>query len=189
MNARFGLLLLVIVLLAASFALSQTAFTGISGSGVSKSEFLDWGNYNCPGGKTAGPWPPTPPCTEGSRVQVRKMVYQFNIKASDDRLTGKFVNVFNANTDGWTKFGLGSGPLWGACRLFVVGPDGPTGEIWDGNWTGKRQVTEGGALSLVRAELHGSGGRIQGLRTKLNITVPHTTLLTFTGRILAPGGK
>jgi hypothetical protein len=189
MRLRLIVLLCAAVLLLSLPVFGQAGASEFSGSGVSASVFLDWGEYLCPGGEPAGPWPPTPPCSPGSRVQVRGMVYEFNVAGDDNRVTGVFHNVFNANTDGWTPFGPGSGQLWGTSRLEVVDPDGwtPTGEVWEGNWIGKRVVTAKGATSTVMATLHGKGGRIEGLIAKWMIYIPHSTPLTFEGWIIVPG--
>jgi hypothetical protein len=190
MKLRFVLILAAAVLLSAGFMPGQAVFTEFQGTGTGSSVYLTFGTFLCPGGEPAGPFPPNPPCSPGSRVDVRGMVYTFNITATDGRVTGKFTNVFNANTDGWTPAGSpggpgpGSGQLWGTSRLEIT-----DGGVWEGTWTGEREVTSVGAFSSVRAVMHGSGGSIQGLKSEWEISIPHKMPLTFTGRILVPGGK
>lgn len=184
MKLRFILSLLAIVLLSASFMPGQAIFTRFTGNQVPPTMFLDFGTYLCPGGDPAGPYPPQPPCSPGSRVQVRGVVFQNSVIATDARMTGKYVITFNANTDGWTAWGPGSGPLWGTVRVEVA-----EGGFWEGNYTGRREVTASGASSALHMVAHGTGGSIEGLKAEWDISSPHNAPSTLTGRILAPGGK
>lgn len=78
----------------------------------------------------------------------------------------------------------GPGPLWGTVRLEFY-----EGGVWEGTWTGEREVTSDGALSTLHFVMSASDGRIDGLKSKWEIIAPHTGESTFTGRILEPGGK
>jgi hypothetical protein len=192
------LFLMAIVLLSAGLVSGQAIFTEFSGTAPA-GVIQNYGTILCPGGKEAGPFPPNPPCTPGSRVHVRGLVVQHDTtKATDPRVAGTMVVVFNANTDGWTKNAPGSGSLWGTARLEVgvwreIEGGGktfvPTGEVWEGTWTGKRKVTSDLALSTLNFVMNGSGGRIQGLESRWEITSPHTGQSTFAGHIIELGSK
>ncbi len=187
MKLRSGLLLVGVILLSAGLMSGQAIFTPFTGQQVTNTVFVKLPTITCPSGEPAGPYPPYPPCSPGSRVNVRDLVFSFNVQSTDPRFTGKFVNVFNGNTDGWTlgpPAGPGSGPIWGTLRL-EVSPD----EVWEGIWTGKRKVTATGAISTIHAIAHGTGGRIEGLQAEFDILALHTSPQQYTGRILEPGGS
>jgi hypothetical protein len=182
-----GVVLLVIALSLTCSLSRQAIFTDFTARTVSPIKYLDWGKFLCPGGKPAGPWPPKPPCSEGSRVNVRGMVYQHNIVSTDARMSGKMEFVFNADTDGFSKLGPGSGPLWGTAHMEVMKGTYPdwtsTGEVWKGNWTGNRNVSAVVAISKVKVVLHGNSGRIEGLKSEMNLYTNHNSPEIIDGRI------
>ncbi len=180
MKFREIMWLLAIIVLSAVLVSGQAISTDFTGQTV-KSVILTYGTFQCPGGDPAGPFPPTPPCTPGSRVHVRGMLVQHDIQASDPRMSGRMVFVFNANTDGFTPFGAGSGPLFGTWRMEVT-----EGGTWEGTYTGERKVTAAGAVSTLKYVGEGTGGRIEGAKVKFDVVAPHTTPAQFKGRILEP---
>src|SRR5512142_2739791 len=148
------LTVLTIGLLSAGPAMARDVFTEFTGT-AALVQFLAPGTMLCAGGE---PTPGPAPCSAGSRVQVRGLVFEQGLEATDPRVAGRLIVVMNANTDGWTDFGPGSGPMWGTVRLEVGG-----GGLWEGSGTGQRKVTPlVGSSATVRGEMHGTGGSIEG---------------------------
>ncbi len=184
MKLRTTLLVLGIVLLCAGLMSGQAIFTDFTGSATG-SKFLDFGTWSCPGGEPAGPFPPNPPCSPGSRVHFRGVVLQNGITTTDSRMTGTMQYVFNGNTDGWTQgppVGPGTGPVWGPFHMNVS-----AGGVWEGIYTGYRQVTPSGVLTTLDFVGEGSGGIVDGLKVKFEVRAPHNAPSTIAGRILQRG--
>jgi hypothetical protein len=78
--------------------------------------------------------------------------------------------------------------MWGTISLEVA-----PGEVWEGTFAGKREITPDGPSSSMRAELHGSGGAIQGLKAQYQVVFPPPGTPVadglITGRIIEPGGN
>ncbi len=183
MRVRQIVFLTGIVLLSAGVASAQAIITSFTGQTVSKTTFLSFGTFSCPGGEPAGPFPPYAPCSEGSRVNFRGVVFQHSEVATDSRMTGTMQVVFNGNTDGWTQgppAGPGQGPVWGTWHMDVA-----EGGEWDGTYTGYREITEAGnVLSTLRFQGEGTGGRIERAKVHFEVSSPHNAPSTFEGRIL-----
>jgi hypothetical protein len=178
--------LLAAVFITAGAAGAQAIFTPFFGT-ASINGFVDPGTVLCPGGSQTGLWPGGAPCTPGSRAHVRGMVFAHTVDLNDNRVKGILTVTMNANTDGWTPAGPGSGPMWGAVRLEAEG-----GAVWEGTWTGSRTVTAAaGATAEVRGVLHGTSGTVEGLKAEFEIAFlgPDAFHGTCTGRILSPGAK
>jgi hypothetical protein len=113
------------------------------------------------------------------------------VQTDDPRLRGVQEVVVNGNFDGWRTIDPGSGVMWGTLRFVVKDASGTaTGEVWEGTLTGTRTVSEDGVVSSFQDVAHGSGGRVEGLQAKWNVTLnPLTGEAVCRGRILAPGGK
>ncbi len=187
MKLRHTLLLLAIVLLSVSPMSGQAIFTDFTGQTVTKTVFLNYGTFFCPGGEPTGPFPPYAPCSPGSRVNFRGVVFQHSETASDSRMIGTMQIVFNGNTDGWTlgpPVGPGSGPVWGTWRMEVT-----EGGVWEGTYTGDRKVTPAGVVSSMKFVGEGTGGRIEGAKVQFEVYAPHNKPSTFEGRILEPACK
>ena len=109
-------------------------------------------------------------------------------ETTDARTTGNVVVVSNLNVDGWTPWGSGSGEMWGTASLEVA-----PGEVWEGTFAGKREITPDGPYSSMRVELHGTGGAIQRLKAQYRLVFPPpgTPIVDgiITGRIVEPGTK
>ena len=172
-----------IVLLSASIASAQAIITSFTGQTVTKTTFLNFGMFFCPGGEPAGLFPPYAPCSEGSRVNFRGVVFQHSEAASDSRMTGTMQVVFNGNTDGWTlgpPVGPGTGPVWGTWHMDVA-----EGGAWDGIYTGYRQITQAGNVdTTLKFVGEGTGGRIEGAKVQFEVSSPHNAPSTFEGRII-----
>ncbi len=178
------LLVLGIVLLSAGLMSGQAIFTDFTGTSTG-SKFLNFGTWSCPGGEPAGPFPPNPPCSPGSRVHFRDVVLQNSTATTDPRMTGTLQFVFNGNTDGWTQgppVGPGTGPAWGTFHMDVTG-----GGVWEGTYTGFRQVTPSGVLTTLHFVGEGSSGNVDGLKVWFEVRAPHNAPSTIAGRILQPG--
>jgi len=185
MKLQLVLILAAIVVLSPAPTMAQAIFTHVSGT-AGPDAFIALGTVECPGGSPTGLFPFGPPCTPGSRVNIRGLVVQSQWVATDSRVTGVFTNVFSGNFDGWTQWGPGSGHVWGACSLAVTG-----GGLWSGTAQGYRTVNADGVSVAFHIVMHGTGGSIEGLHLELDLiaTAPAATSETFTGRILVPGGK
>jgi hypothetical protein len=116
------------------------------------------------------------------------------VLTDDPRLWGLQEVVVNGNFDGWRTTDPGSGNMWGTLRFQVMNgtPPGwtPTGEVWEGTFTGARTITGDEVVSSFQDVAHGSGGKVEGLQAKWHVTLnPVTGAGECAGRILAPGGK
>ncbi len=190
--------LFAIILLAAGLMLGQAVFTEFTGTeaGGGYPDFSAT-RVNCPGGQQTGLWPPVgQPCTPGSRVHIRGAKFPYIMASTDSRVYGVEEVVMNGNFDGWRTdlMAPGSGQMWGTLTFKVMNgtPQGwtPTGEVWEGSWTGTRKVGENGVQSTIDAVAHGSGGRIEGLQAKWHVILdPTANVGTCQGQILAPPGK
>ncbi len=183
MRARHVLLLVGVVLLSAGLASAQAVVTQFTGQTVTKTQFLDFGRFFCPGGEPAGPFPPYAPCSEGSRVNFRGVVFQHSETATDARMIGTMQIVFNGNTDGWTlgpPAGPGTGPVWGTWHMDVA-----EGGEWDGTYTGYRQITEAGNfVTTLKFVGEGTGGRIEGAKVQFEVYSDHLEPGRLEGRII-----
>ena len=135
------------------------------------------GTVLCPDGEPTGQFPFGPPCTQG-RVQVRNVVFPYVLQASDSRIEGNETVIVNANWDGWTQFGPGSGPMWGT--VVVQGLAG----TWEGAWTGQREVKASGAHSHIQVIAFGTKGSVDGMKTNWDIVyTPASPNGKISGRI------
>ncbi len=177
--------ILVAIVVLSPATMAQAIFTDVSGT-AGPDAFKALGTVECPGGSPTGLFPFGPPCTPGSRVNIRGLVVQSEWVATDSRVTGVFTNVFSGNFDGWTQWGPGSGPVRGACSLAVAG-----GGLWRGTAQGYRTVNADGVSVAFHIVMHGTGGTVEGLQLELDLiaTPPAAMGETFTGRILTSGGK
>jgi len=192
MKLRITLILLVVAMLPAGYMLGQAIFTPFTATIALLGPPTDTGTFSCPGGQPTGLYPVGPPCTPGSRFHFRGVKFPWYLASSDDRMTGFLEITMNGNTDGWRTDlnGPGSGQLWGTHRLEVAANGNKTGEVWEGTWTGNRTVRETGYRTTSHNVLHGSGGRIEGLKVEFDtIDDPEAGLDSASGWILAPPGK
>ena len=138
------------------------------------------GTIDCPQGQLTGQYPVGPPCTKG-HVHARNLVFQYLEKATDRRMSGTSTVTANADWDGWTAVGPGSGPMWGTVQLRVK--DG----LWEGSWTGKRTVTTERADSTIHAVMFGTEGSVAGLKVEWNLvsaSTPTSSVSKFSGQII-----
>ena len=150
------------ILLGAGPAAAQVTFTPVSatawviapGSG---------GEVKCLGGTPTGTFPP---CTPGSKVQIRGSNETFRMVSPDPLCTGIRTFVFNANFDE-----TGRGPFWGTWRLVL---DGGRGE-WAGTYTGFVYGWFGAADGHVVG--HGTQGEVDGM--ELRVVFSFDTLFPF----------
>lgn len=183
---RAGLVILgalLVVFGASGIAMGQAVVTEFTATEIDLG-LVNPGTVQCPGGEPTGLWPTGPPCSPGSRVHVRGAVFRYIVNASDPRVSGDRFVVVNGNFDGWTIFGPGSGPMWGTQRLEVAG-----GGVWEGTWTGKRNVTVNNFQVSIRGEAHGTGGSIEGLKLDSQVAFSLVSPPLGRGRIIQPGGK
>ena len=139
------------------------------------------GTVSCPDGEPTGQFPFGPPCTQG-RVQVRNVVFPYVLQASDSRMEGNETVLVNANWDGWTQFGPGSGPMWG-----TVAVQGLAG-TWEGVWTGQRTVKSTGAYSQIQVIAFGTKGGVDGMKANWEVMyTPASPNGKVSGRIIHCG--
>ncbi len=139
------------------------------------------GTVICPDGEPTGQFPFGPPCTQG-RVQVRNVVFPYVLQTNDPRIEGNETVFVNANWDGWTEFGPGSGPMWGT--LVVQGSAG----VWEGAWAGQRSVKRDGGHSQIRVIAFGTEGSVEGLKAKWDLVyTPASPAGRTSGRIIQSG--
>ena len=155
---RFMLLGIVLTAVVAMAHIMVTQFTGTE----SLSGPPSGGTVFCPDGQPTGQFPFGPPCTQG-RVQIRNVVFPYVLQATDPRMEGNETVIVNANWDGWTQFGPGSGPMWGT--LVLQGSAGP----WEGVWTGQRVVRADGGHSHIRVIAFGTNGTVEGMKADWEI--------------------
>ncbi len=194
MKSRIIVILLAVTMPLACYALEKANFTVFHGiQGYAGPPNIDEAKFDCPGGELIGDLStPTGPCTPGSRVHIRGVDFLYFVLTDDPRMTGLEEATTNCNFDGWVEgVGPGSGQMWGTIRLEVIGSSGaPTGEVWEGTWTGTRTVTDGVMQSVSKFVAHGTGGDIEGLQAKWTVVLnPTTGEEECEGGILAPGGK
>lgn len=211
MKLRMSVILLAVSLLTAGNILGDSfptvkLFTG-------NDTFLamtDPGTFSCPGGQPtnsppvvsafSGPWSPCLPMP-GSRVHNRNGKFQYRLQATDERMAGLLeLTSANGNYDGWRSDLLpapgapGSGSMWGTIRLTVMkGTDPatwtPTGQVWDGIWSGTRTVTEQGAVITTHNVLFGSEGSVLGAKSEFRGTADPFAGGSYVGWILVPPDK
>lgn len=189
MKPRFLAILCGVGLLPVGFAFSKAVFTEFTGR-ETLAAALAAGTVSCPGGQPTGQWPQGPPCSPGSRFHVRGLTFLYQEFATDPRMTGDSTVVANANWDGFTNIGPGSGPMWGTIRLEVKKGGVKTGDVWEGTWEGIRTVGEDGAYSDIHVVMHGSEGTVLGLTSKWDLTyTPASPLGYFSGRLISPASR
>lgn len=141
------------------------------------------GTVVCPDGELTGQFPFGPPCTQG-RVQVRNVVFPYVLQASDSRMEGNETVIVNANWDGWTQFGPGSGPMWGTVAVQSLAG------TWEGAWTGERTVKTNGAHSHIQVIAFGTQGSVDGLKVNWEIVyTPDSPNGKVSGRIIESGRR
>jgi len=177
---KFMMLGIVLTAMLVMARTTVTEFTGTETPSWPPSEFT----FKCPQGQPTGGFPFSPPCTEGA-VHARGLVFQYLEAATDDRMSGTSTVSVNANWDGWTALGPGSGPMWGTIQLSVSG-----GGVWEGTWTGNRTVKANGGYSTIRVVMFGTQGSVNGLKAEWVIVyTPASPVGNFSGEIINPGGK
>lgn len=190
MRIIIGVVTAILMLFPVSLS-GQTIMTNYSGTSIPTGPPLDWGTVNCVGGELLE-WPPftQPPCTPDTRrIHVRGLVQEYAMVTTDPRMLGRELVTSNVNADGWTPFGPGSGTIWGTVSIYVAEEGVETGEVWNGVWRGTRTVTETTAVSVMRADVHGSGGRIEGLSAHYDIVIDFAVgSVEIAGVIIEPGG-
>ncbi len=175
----------LLLALTASMA-GRAIFTNFTGHEIPLGPPLAPGSVMCPGGQPTGDWPLGPPCPAGTPFHIRGLAFAYTEQSSDPRMAGDAVVVVNANWDGFSQFGPGSGPMWGTFRLVIAGGGG----VWEGTWVGDRIVREDGAYSSIHGVLHGSEGGVAGMKAEMEVEyTPASPLGVTSGRILVPGGK
>ena len=197
MKSRMIVILIVVTMPLACYALGQAIFTEFTGIQIATGPPLNPGEakFSCPGGEPTGVLFPAPCTPAGSRVHIRGLNFPYFVQTSDPRFTGYEEATTNCNFDGWVyAMGPLSGQMWGTVRLEVMKQESsgswtPTGEVWEGTWTGTRSVTDGVAQSVSKFVAHGTGGRIEGLQARWTVVLSPTGEEQCEGRILVPGGK
>ena len=182
MKSRLTFLFALTVLLSAAAAVfTLTEFSGT----LTFVDFINMVTVECIGGQALRD-PAGPPCSAGSRVNVRGNVARYAVTATDPRLTGTAAVTMNLNGDGWRPTGPGSGPLWGPISLEVS-----KGEVWEGFQSGSRTASPEGEVHFAsHIVMHGTGGRIQGLKAEFDVVSSGPNYAaTASGWILAPAGK
>lgn len=137
----------IAILLGACFAAARVTFTPVSATAWLIAP-ASGGEVKCLGGTPTGAWPP---CTPGSKAQIRGRNLDFRQVSADSLLTGNRVLVFNANLDE-----NGRGNAWGTWRLVL---DGGRGE-WEGTFTGFGYGWFGAADGHIVG--HGTQGEVDG---------------------------
>jgi hypothetical protein len=182
----------VVIMLVPPLIAAQTVMTNFTGASIATGPPSDWGTIRCAGGEVLE-WPPStqPPCSDTTRRLLgRGLVQGYMMVTTDPRMIGRESVMSNINADGWTPFGPGSGHIWGTVAIYVSDGGVETGEVWDGIWRGTRTVTETSAASVMRAEVHGSGGRIEGLSAHYDIVIDFVTgSVELSGVIIEPGSR
>ena len=194
MKLRTTVILAVLVLLPAGYMAGKAIFTQFIGTeGPGGAPDFTAITINCPGGEPTGVLFPSP-CTDGSRVQIRGAKFYYAAQTGDQRVNGLEEVTMNGNFDGWRAdlSGPGSGRMWGTIHLTVMTGTPPnwtpTGDTWDGTWTGVRTVTASTAESINHAVAYGSGPRLEGLQADWHVTLdPGASVGEISGRILDPG--
>jgi len=146
MRTRITVAAIVVLLCGAAVAAQRATFTPISGIAFLIAPPSD-GTIRCIGGAPAPGWPP---CTPGSKVQVRGLVLTYRTVGSgpDGYLfTGIRTLVFNyehvvQNQDS---------RVWGTFRLELDGGRG----VWEGTFSGSAAGTVIG---------HGTEGEVEGMQ-------------------------
>ena len=193
MRLRITVILVGVALLTAGYTLAKSSiFVEFSGNDTFLT-VLPGGTISCPGGEPDPNFPATSlsPCTPGSRVHTRDGKFLYHLDASDPRMIGSMELTANGNFDGWREdlFGPGSGQMWGTMRVAVEVAGVPTGDVWEGIWTGTRTVSETGVVITTHNVLFGTEGSIEGLKAEFSGTADPNVGGSFQGWILAPRGK
>jgi hypothetical protein len=165
------------ILLGAALTAAKVTFTPFSATawpiGPSSG-----GEVKCLGGTPTGTFPP---CTPGSKVQIRGSNRISQMVSSDPLLTGIRTGVVNANFDE-----NGRGHMWGTWRLVL---DGGRGE-WEGTYTGFAHGWFGAAEGHVVG--HGTQGEVDGMEVRAVFSVDEMFpfgLETDTGYRFDPKGN
>jgi hypothetical protein len=77
---------------------------------------------------------------------------------------------YMGTVDGFFLQHLYSGPMWGTFILNVADGSAPTGEVWEGSFTGDWDSDAG--VGTFRMVGHGNGGDIDGLQVKFDFLGP-----------------
>jgi hypothetical protein len=186
MTEKFVLLVAVVTLLAIlpGYAGQKTQVTSVDmldpynafGYGVI-GEISDYGTFECPGNEPILPLL----CPAGSRSRIRGIVLHSLHSSSDDRLNGWSTLDYNANLDA-----DGEGSSWGKWKIEVDPALG--GGVWEGVYNGGKPFGE-------RVEFHGTGGIVDGLLLKLEVTSSESYfggavyIIEYAGYIVDPREK
>lgn len=111
-----------LALVAGTPAYSQATFTPVNGFALLTGP-PEGGDVKCIGGYPTGPWPP---CSPGSKTQLRNAVLNFyQVFPALPQFTGTRTCILNANLDA-----DGKGHAWGTWRV-----DGQDGTVAEGTFT------------------------------------------------------
>jgi hypothetical protein len=173
--ASFFLLAAAVLLLAGAPVFAQATFLEVEGTAYVSGN-PEGGTLKCIGGD---PLPPGswPPCTAGSKVQIRKMTLPFNQGfPGAPQFDGQRICIFNAIFDE-----NGKGHAWGTWRManddgVVEGIFTSSPTAWHGPNTGK-------------AEGRGTAGNFKGIHVFLLLSYESFPFGTesMTGFVLIPG--
>ena len=141
------------ILLGVGLATAKIIFTPVSATAWLIPNPKPGAELKCIGGTPTGVWPP---CTPGSKVQIREGNETSRQVSSDPLLTGIRTFIFNANFDE-----TGRGHMWGTWRLVL---DGGIGE-WEGTFTGFAYGWLGAAEGNVVG--HGTQGEVDGMELRV----------------------
>jgi len=112
----------------------------------------------------------------GKRVRLRNVTTQWKIEASDSRISGEVISVFNGtfNADG-------SGPIWGTLQI------GTKEAGWECTFTGEAQDYFRGKLNwIIKIVGHGIG-EYEGLKLESTQSVDMNMFLE-NGNYATPAG-
>jgi len=160
-------LFVAVMILLAGLAAAKATFTQVSIKARATAP-SSGGELRCLGGTATGAWPP---CTPGSKSQLRGVVTTFRQVSSDPLHTGTRTLVTNASLDE-----SGRGHIWGT---WVVTLDDGRGQ-WEGIFTGSTFGWFGAAGGEVVG--HGCEGEVDGMQLKLFFSYENFPIDPATGQ-------
>ena len=165
------------ILLGAGLAVAKATFTEFSGYAY-MSAAPSGGDLKCIGGT---PMPPGswPPCTAGSRAQIRGLNLTYRQESPDPLHRGIREAVLNMNFDE-----NGRARSWGTWRLVLDDGKG----TWEGTFTGSSEGWFGAGETQILG--HGTEGEVDGMQLRgvvSNEVFPGPD--TFSGFRLDPKGS
>ena len=166
-----------VILLGAGLAVAKATFTEFSGYAYMIAA-PSGGDLKCIGGTPmpAGSWPP---CTAGSRTQIRGLNLTYRQESPDPLHKGIRGVVLNMNQDE-----NGRGHSWGTWSLVLDAGKG----MWEGTFSGSATGWFRAAETQIVG--HGTEGEVDGMQLRgvvSNVVFPGPD--TFSGSRLDPKGS